>query len=230
MERGNSMNQQIVDSAAMLPFWNKLTETEKSLIINNSMIQKFQHNTVIYHGDDGKTGFFLILKGIVRASMISNKGREITLYRLNPGDFCSLSPCSVISQITFDTLLTSVSGVEALKIEPYAFTHLLATNINVRCFFFELVANRFSQVMWLFQQILFWGVDKRIASYFISEYNRSGKPIIRMTQEELSVEINTAREVVARMLTRFVKEKVIEANRGEIRLLDMERLKMIANS
>lgn len=222
------MDQHLVDSASLLPFWNKLSEADKALITNHSMIHKFQHNTVIHHGDDGHPGFFLVLKGTVRACLISNKGREITLFRLQQGDFCSLSPCGVISQIAFDTSLTAISDVEALKIEPYAFTKILSSNIHVRCFFFELMAKRFSQVMWIMQQILFWGIDKRMASYFLSEYQRSGKPVIRMTQEELSVEINTAREVIARMLTRFTKEKIIEANRGEIYLTDIERLKRLA--
>lgn len=49
-----------------------------------------------------------------------------------------------------------------------------------------------------------------------------------MTQEALAREVNSAREVVARMLKVFVLEGWIEINRGTIELKDLHTLKKVA--
>lgn len=86
---------------------------------------------------------------------------------------------------------------------------------------YELATERFSSVMWVMQQILFYGFDRRLATFLLNEYRRTGATSIRMTQEQIAQNVNSAREVVARMLKQFASDGLIENRRGVIVLKDI---------
>ncbi len=222
--------ENIGELVRLLPFYNSLSDAEKNMVASGASISKYQHGSLVHDCDGCCPGLLFLLKGSVRTLMISNKGREITLYKLNTGDCCVLSSYGVLCQISFEPQIVAIGSVEVLVINPKLLTKLMDNNVAVRCYLYELLASRYSTVMWVLQQIIFAGIDTRIATYFISEYKRSGSAVIRMTHEEIAEEINSAREVIARMLTRFANEGIVELpRRGEIRILDLERLGRIAD-
>lgn len=168
-----------------------------------------------------------VLKGRVRTYLLSEEGREITLFRLEQGDPCVLSAACVVSQITFDTQMEAEQDCDLLVIPSAVFQRLTEENIYVKCFVYELMTERFSSVMWTMQQILFAKIDQRLAGFLLQEYDRTNDPRIRMTQEQIAQQINSAREVVARMLRRFQSEGLVEPGRGVILLRDVEGLRKI---
>jgi CRP/FNR family transcriptional regulator len=92
---------------------------------------------------------------------------------------------------------------------------------------YELIIERFSEVMWAMQQILFMGFDKRLAVFLYDEYSRTGFNEIKMTHEQIAKMTGSAREVVSRMLKRFADDGLVEFRRGIIILKDISRLKKI---
>ena len=210
-----------------LPFWERLTDSEKELVQTNSMIQKYTKGEFVYNGGAKCSGMTVVLSGELRISVISEEGREITLYRLHENELCALSASCILSQITFDTHTTAAEECSVLVINAYAFEKLMQQNIYVRCFIYELLSERFSSVMWTMQMILFKGFDRRLASFLIGEYERTGLKTIQMTHEQIAQYTNSAREVVARMLKRFASEKLVEFKRGRITLLDIPALQMM---
>ena len=160
-----------------------------------------------------------------RVYLLSEEGREVTLYRIGPGELCVLSASCVISQITFETEIVAESDTEILAINSGAVDGIMKENINVRCFLYELAMERFSTVMWTMQQILFKKMDRRLGTFLADECARTGKPEIKMTQEEIAVQISSAREVVTRMLKRFAADGLIELKRGAVIVKDCTALK-----
>ena len=75
---------------------------------------------------------FLIISGEIRTYLLSEEGREITLFLLYPNDICVLSASCVISQITFDTFMTAKQEAEVLIVTANAIALLKARNI--KCF------------------------------------------------------------------------------------------------
>ena len=138
-----------------------------------------------------------------------------------------LSASCVISQITFDTQMTAQRDTEVLIIPANIVAMLKEQNLAVRCCLYELATARFSDVMWAMQQILFAKFDKRLAGFLLDEYDKTGRPEIRMTHEQIAVQISSAREVVARMLKRFASDGFVEMKRGSIRLKDIDGLRNI---
>lgn len=208
-----------------LPYYDKLTDTDKRIILDNSAVREYKKGDTIFNGGTRCLGHILILSGDVRSYILSEEGREVTLFRLHEGDTCVLSASCVIEQITFDSFLTADSDCRLFILSSAAFGKITDRNIYVRCFMYELLTERFSTVVWTLQQILFMGYDKRLAAFLISEFERTGNTEIHMTHEQIAANTGSAREVVARMLKRFVGEGYVESRRGCITLTDIEALK-----
>ncbi len=210
---------------SQLSFWNDLDKSEKEFLINNASIRKYEKGSMIHSSESSCLGMIYVLKGSIRVSVISEEGREITLFKINRDEQCVLSASCVISQISFDTHMTAQQDCEVLVIGSSAFQRIMQQNIYVKCFTYELMTKRFSTVMWTMQQILFFKLDQRLASFLVDEYDKTGKTEIYMTQEQIAQHINSAREVVARMLKRFSADGLVELKRGYILLKKVDELR-----
>lgn len=210
-----------------LPFWAQLSDSERALVRSHTTKRSYSRGDLIHGGGSECLGMVLVFSGLARTFVLSEEGREVTLYRLGAGECCVLSASCVISQITFETLMTAEQDTELLIVASGAFGELTKQNINVRCFMYEQAISRFSDVMWAMQNVLFRRFDQRLAAFLLEEYERTSSREIKMTHEQLAQNTSSAREVVARMLKRFASDGLIEMRRGTIRLVDVEGLKKL---
>ena len=202
------------------PIWNKLQTDQQDRIRSNLNFRTVKKGTILHNGDMDCTGLLLVKAGQLRAYILSDEGREVTLFRLYPGELCVLSASCVISQITFDTQMTAGMDTDVLIIPANVIAALKEKNLHVRCFLYELATKRFSDVMWAMQQIMFKGLDRRLAEFLLAEAERTGSDTIRMTHEQIAQHISSAREAVARMLKNFSEDGLVELKRGAITLRD----------
>ncbi len=210
-----------------LPFWTSLTEQEKEILRKSAVIRRYEKGSFIHSSDRDCLGMLFILSGEIRTYILSDEGREITLFRLYPNDLCVLSASCIISQISFDTQMTARQDTEVLIIPPNITALLKEQNISVRCFLYEQATERFSEVMWAMQQILFKGLDQRLAAFLVEECERTNSNAVRMTHEQIARNISSAREAVARMLKQFTQDGLVELKRGEIIIKDTDGLKRL---
>ena len=99
---------------------------------------------------------------------------------------------------------------------------------EVKIFSLEAALGRFSDVMWVMQQILFMSMDKRLAIFLLDEIAKNGDATVKLTHEQIAKYMGSAREVVSRMLKYFSVEGIIAVSRGEgIRILDKDRLRAL---
>lgn len=205
-------------------FWKHLTDTEKQFLCDNTAPVHYFKGTNVHNGNSDCIGVLLIKSGQLRTYMLSEDGRDITLYRLFGGDVCILSASCVLDAITFDVFIDAEEDTDVLLINSAAFRQLADQNIYVKCFGYQLTAARFSDVMWAMQQILFMGADKRLAIFLSDEISKSGSNEIKMTHEQIARYMGSAREVVSRMLKYFSEEGIVELYRGGIRIIDKKVL------
>jgi len=212
---------------AIFPFWDNISEAEKEYICNNSKALSYLKGTVIHDGNDC-SGVILVRKGCLRVYMLSDSGKDITLYRLHDGDMCMLSASCVLQTITFDVLVDAEEDSECYIISGSAFASVSAQNSEIKIFTLETAVSRFSDVMWAMQQILFMSMDKRLAIFLHEESARLSSDMINLTHEQIAKYIGSAREVVSRMLKYFANESIVELSRKGIRIIDKERLRQLA--
>lgn len=217
----------ITDLTEKLPFWDKLLKEEREYINSVSFLRRFEKDGFIHGSGNDCLGMFLVISGEIRTYLLSEEGREITLFRLYPNDICVLSASCVISQITFDTFMTAKQETEVLIVPANAIVLLKERNINIKCFLYELAVKRFSNVMWSMQQIMFRSLDKRLAEFLVSESERTGSNTLRITHEQIAQNISSVREAATRMLKSFSEDGLVELNRGTIIIKDLSSLKDI---
>lgn len=220
------MNQHI-KYLEKLPFWDKLSPDEKQYISASSRIEYYPKTTTINNSAEACLGLAQIIEGEARTCILSEEGREITLYRLHEGDYSVLTASCVVTQITFDSQLIVHGNCKILVIAAYALKRLMDSNMSARCFIYELAAERFSLVMSTMQDILFKGFDRRLACFLVKEHDRLGSDVISLTQEQIASFTGSAREVVTRTLKRFSEEGLVNYKRGNLTILDIESLRLM---
>ena len=187
----------------------------------------YKKGETLHSGGDKCLGVLLVKKGQLRVYMMSEDGRDITLYRLFEGDVCILSASCILDEITFDVFIDADEDCELLSICSQTFRRIAEQNIYVEAYIYKLATMRFSDVMWAMQQILFMGIDKRLAIFLIDESSKNHSDKINLTHEQIARYMGTAREVVSRMLKYFSSEGIVELYRGGINIIDKKRLRAL---
>ena len=226
-ERGLNMPEQQAFIKSVLTFWEHLSEFEKNRLMDNTYPITYKRGETIHGGENDCIGILLIKSGGLRSYMLSEDGREITLYRLVPGDICVLSSSCVLSNITFDVHIEADFDSELLIINSEVYSELVTSNIYVENFTNKEAVARFSDVMWAMQQILFMSFDKRLASFLLDEIARNGSVDVNLTHDQIAKYVGSAREVVSRMLKYFAADGIVELQRGGIKILDKNKLRSI---
>lgn len=212
-----------------LNFWEQLNSKQQELILNNTSLVHYNKGENIHSGESNCIGILIIKKGTFRTYILSEDGREITLYRLFENEACVLSASCVLESITFDVFIDAVQDSEVLLINSAIFKQLCDENVYVQNFSYKVTVERFSDVMWAIQQILFMSFDQRLAIFLIDEITRNASDTIYLTHEQIASLIGSAREVVSRMLKYFENEGFIELYRGKITIVDKKGLSNLLN-
>ena len=209
------------------PFWDELSQIEKETFVNSSQYISFRKGTNIHNGNEC-TGIILIRTGSLRLYILSDEGKEITLYRLFPGEMCMLSASCVLNNITFDVFVDAEENSECIVVGGCAYAALSERCDAAKIFALETALARFSDVMWVMQQILFMSMDKRLAIFLLDEISKTGGDTVHLTHEQIAKYMGSAREVVTRMLKYFSSEGIVELSRGGITVKDVKRLRGLA--
>lgn len=211
----------------IFPFWNEISESDRECICCNSFVQTYSKDANI-HGGNECSGVIFVRSGSLRLYIMSEDGKDITLYRLHKGDMCMLSASCVLKTITFDVFVDAEEDSECYVISGSAFAEVSSRNPQIRIFALETAVSRFSDVMWVMQQILFMSMDRRLAIFLSDETARINSDTITLTHEQIARYIGSAREVVSRMLKYFAGEGIVEVSRKGIKILDKKRLRQLA--
>lgn len=217
-----------VDHEKLYPFWGDLDENERALFASATRQFSYRSGTLIHQPGLRCEGMFYMLKGVLRIYILSDEGREITLYRLHEGEHCVLSASCVIEAISFSVFIEAETDCEMLLTDAGTLRRLVENNIHLKVFAQEIALHRFSDIMWTLQQVLFFSVDRRLAIYLLKASEKQGPGPVRTTHEQIASSIGSAREVVSRMLKRFADDGLIKLSRGAIEITDKDGLKEAA--
>ena len=206
------------------PFWEKISDADREYICQNSHMLTYPKGRNIHNGEEC-SGVIFVRSGSLRLYMMSDEGKEITLYRLHRGDLCMLSASCVLDAITFDVFVDAEEDSRCCVVSGPAFAAVSQRNPDIRIFALETAVSRFSDVMWVMQQVLFMSMDKRLAIFLSDESARTGSDTIALTHGQIARYMGSAREVVSRMLKYFAGEGIVEISRGGVTILDRKRLR-----
>lgn len=219
-----------MDFQDYFPVWNRLTAAQQNRLLNGLTSRKVKKGTILHNGSADCTGLLLIKTGQLRAYILSDEGREITIYRLFDRDMCLFSASCILNSIQFEITITTEKDTEFWLIPSELYKNLLAESAPLANYTNELMAARFSDVMWLIEQILWKSLDKRLAAFLLEEAAIEDSNELKITHEIIANHLGSHREVITRMLRYFQSEGIVKLSRGKIILQNPERLEALASS
>ena len=176
----------------IFPFWEKISDADREYICRNSHHVVYPKGKNIHDGSEC-SGVIFVCSGSLRLYMMSEEGKEITLYRLHKGELCMLSASCVLDAITFEVFVDAEQDSQCLVVSGPAFAAVSQRNPDIRIFALETAVSRFSDVMWVMQQVLFMSMDKRLAIFLFDESARTASDTIALTQEQIARYMGSAR-------------------------------------
>ena len=193
------------------PIYDQLDKADQERLDYAAVKRSVPKGTLLHGGDGVCTGLLVIASGQLRAHMISEEGREITLYRLFERDICLFSASCIMSSLQFDVFISAEKDTELWIIPP-------------------IMASRFTDVMWLMDQVMWKSFDKRLAGFLLEESVLEETDTLKITHEKIASHMGTAREVVTRMLKYFQTEGLVRLSRGAVEILDRKGLSVLADT
>lgn len=206
------------------PIWNKLTTNQQMRLCSNLLLRSVPRGTVLHNGETNCTGLLLIKSGQLRAYILSEEGREITLYRLFERDICLLSASCIMNSIQFTITVEAEKDTDFWLIPAEAYQQLMEESAPVANFTNELMASRFSEVIWLMEQIMWKSMDKRVAAFLLEEAAIENSDELKITHESIANHLGSHREVITRLLRFLQNEGMVKLSRGTVKLLDEAKL------
>ena len=214
-----------MDFVNYFPVCGKLTPAQQSRILGSVMSRTVKKGTVIHNGSEECTGLLLIKSGQLRAYILSEEGREITIYRLFDRDMCLFSASCMLRSIQFEVVIEAEKDTELWIIPSEVYKGIMEESAPAANYTNELMAARFSDVMWLIEQIMWKSLDKRVADFLLEEASIEESRELKITHEAIANHLGTHREVITRMLRYFQSEGMVQLSRGLVRITDEEKLR-----
>ncbi len=217
-----------MELSTYFPIWNQLNTDDRRSLSANARVMHYNKGDLIHTGEKC-TGLILVTAGQLRAYTVSDDGREITMYRLFGRDMCLFSASCMMHSIQFDIAISAQQDSDVILIQSEAYCKVMENSALLANYTNEVMASRFSDVMWLIDQIMWKSFDKRLAEFLLNEANIEETNTLKITHEEIGNHMGHPREVVTRMLKYFQNEGMVKLSRGTITLLDENKLFTLYN-
>lgn len=219
-----------MDLSSYFPIWDRLTQAQQAQLTRSARLRTAPKGTLLHNGSEDCVGLLVVCSGALRAFILSPDGREVTIYRLFERDICLFSASCMLKSAQFDVSVEVERDAQLWIIPADVYQSVAASSAALANYTNELMASRFSDVMWLVEQILWRSQDKRLASFLLSESALQETRTLSITHDRIAAHMGTAREVVTRLLRYFQSEGMVRLTRGTVELTDEAKLRALAEA
>ena len=218
-----------MEFAEYLPFWDKLNREQQERISGVIEYRTVKKGTRIHDSSAECLGLVALRSGQLRAYILSEDGREITISRLFEYDVSLLSASCVMPDMQFNVMIEAEKDTAFWSIPACLFKNLMDESLAVSNYSRSLLSGNFTELMWLMEQIMWKSFDKRLAAFLLEESAIEASSTLKITHEKIASHLGTAREVVTRMLRYFQSEGMVQLERGGLTILDEKKLQKLCD-
>ena len=219
-----------MEYASYLPIWEKLTPEQRQRISQVVELRTVKKGTHIHDSSADCLGLVMVRSGQLRAYILSEDGREITISRLLEYDVSLLSASCVMPDMQLNVMIEAEKDSSFWSLPACLFKNLVEESLAVSNYARNLLSGHYSELMWLMEQIMWKSMDKRLAQFLLEECRLEDSQVLKITHEKIASHLGTAREVVTRMLRYFQGEGMVLLTRGTVEIIDEERLSALADT
>lgn len=189
----------------IFPFWSKISRAEQEILQQGSVKVQYEKGTLIHRSEESCKGIMYVMAGQLRTYILSDEGREVTLFRVREREVCIMSASCLMEAIAFDVMIEAVEDTTVVMFPSTILAGIMGAHPEAELYIYKSATERFTDVIWMMQQILFMGADRRIAIFLWDEIAKTGSLVLHYTHDEIARFIGSAREVVTRMLKYFAQ-------------------------
>lgn len=204
--------------------WNKLDVADREELNAAAFKKMIPSGTVIHNGSMDCMGLLLVRSGQLRAYITSEEGKEVTIYRLFDRDICLFSASCMMRSIQFDITIIAEKDTDVWVIPIDVYKGVMERSAVLANYTSEIMGTRFTDVMWLIEQVMWKSMDKRVATFILEESAIEQTELLHITHDRIASHLGTAREVVTRLLKYLQSEGAIRLNRATIEITDSKKL------
>ena len=219
-------------SASLAEVWRVLTEKERDVLRNNSTIQHFKRNELIYCEGDEPRDMMCLFKGKVKIFNEGVGGRSQIIRMIKPVQYFGYR-----ANFAQENYLTNASAFEASTvclIPMTIVTDLLMGNANLAMFFIRQLSLDLGIADERTVNLTQKHIRGRLAesllflkdSYGLEEDGATLS--IYLSREDLANLSNMTTSNAIRTLSTFVAERIIAIDGRKIKLIDEDKLKKIS--
>lgn len=215
------------DKAALPAAIRDVEDANLARFLESGTPVKLDANQFVFRPGDSCESFLILLEGRIRVQLISEDGKEVTLYRIGPGGSCVLTTSCLFSSENYPAEAIAETAIEALAFSRDVFERTVEISSPFRRFVFDGFSQRLAKVIGRMEELAFTSIDYRLAKALIDLHERGQTQV---THNALAVELGTAREVVSRHLKRMEKRGLIALARGKVTVLDPSEILRISRN
>jgi CRP/FNR family transcriptional regulator, anaerobic regulatory protein len=201
------------------PVFRQLDAARLERLLAEAQLLQVPAGSTIFDASQPCRGFPLLLEGGVRVAKFAPNGREILLYRVDPGQGCILSGGCLLGHSDYTARGVAEHDVTLLAVPPALFHELMLQFEPFRRFVFAMYGDRLAEVMELVEEVAFRRLDARLAQLLIHR-----GPVVQATHQKLADELGSVREIVSRLLRSFEERGWVKLERERITVLDPKAL------
>jgi len=220
-------SEQIHKLDDLFPVLKQLPEEARQIIFSSGHIAVLPNEQMLMKQNQECQFIPMVLSGQLRIYKLSPNGREMTLYRIGPGETCLISIACQIKGEDFPAM-AQVEGKTQLFMLPSFICHdVLSSNLAWKDFIITSIYAHLTDVMETLEAVAFDRTDHRLVLWLLEKTDETNSAIL-CTHEEIAVELGTAREVVSRLLGELKNKGIVTLSRGKIRIKDPEQLRLLS--
>ena len=214
------------DWMARFPALSAMAPAHRARLAAEARVIRAPADTVVFSPGAAADNLLLVIEGVVRVQHLSGSGRQIVLYRVEPGESCVMTTACLMAHAAYSAEGVTETPVAAVTVPRRLFDELVALSPAFRSFVFDAYARRITDLFLLIDEVAFQRIDMRLAQKLLDLARGGGS--VAATHQQLAAELGTAREVVSRQLQEFRRRGLVTGARGETRIADPAALAALA--
>lgn len=206
------------------PYFSDLNPEIIAEVIAGMRLYRYEKSEAVFWEGDESPGLHMIRQGSVKLFKISPQGRELVIKVLGKG--ATFNEVPVFDHQPNPVNVTTVEDSEIWVIEPDLLRRCIAQYPELAQSVIHNLCVNLRMLLETVEELSFYQVTNRLARLIrkLPAEQLQGSKDGRLTQDDLAARLGTVREVVARSLKELEKSGAIDVDRGQIRVVDKERL------
>ncbi|MBT3232115.1 MAG: Crp/Fnr family transcriptional regulator [Calditrichaeota bacterium] len=221
-----------IQALRVFPLFYDISEEELEIVREVAVERKFRKNNLIIFEDDVGNNLFIIKRGRVKISHISDEGSEAILAILGPRDF--FGELAVIDGYGRSASVTSIDEVELIMFQRTDFLAIIEKIPKIAIALLKELAGRIRKSDTHIRSLSLLDAKGRVAATLIrlaEDIGRSkeGKVIIEEMplQRDLASIAGTSRETISRVIKKFEEEGHCSISKNALQFDDFDRFKKL---